>query len=141
MFTTSESRRERRQYRNYYKKVSHQRSYIAQVGRWLGYSWEEMKKRWIYPGINDKSFGTCQVRYRSGRFWIDEIPFKWDTGKLLRELLRLQEAIQECPDVMYKQTAKRWLRRKIFAAKVLHYRGSVKVFIMRGLLMKKSNKK
>ena len=131
MFIKEQSRRDRRQYRNFYKKISHQRGYIAQTGRWLGYTFEKMKDHFIYPGLNDKSFSTCKVKYRSGRWWIDEIPYTWRTKDLVKELIRLRGIIDDCPDIAYRTEAKKWLRKKVFEARVLHYRTNVKISLLK----------
>lgn len=126
-----ERRRERRDYKNYYKKDTHQREYIAQVGKWLGYTFTQMKDHFIYPGINKDTFGTCRVNYRHRRWCIDEIPYSWDTRELLRELIRIEARIKSIPDAAYRGEAKMWFRGKIFKARVLYFKGMINDFIRR----------
>lgn len=126
MYIQAENRREKRRYTHYYKKTSHQRSYIAQVGKFLGYTWEQMRDHFIWPGVNKDTMGTCRVNYRNGRYWIDEITYSWDTGDLLREMIRIEKVIPTIQDAAYRQEAQKWIKGKVFKARVLHYKGKVK---------------
>jgi len=130
MYIQHENRRERRDYRNYYKKRTHQRQYISQIGRWLGYTFPQMKDHFIWPGANN-TFGTCRVAYRGGRWHIDDIQYAWDTGELVRELIRVEKMIKDIPDAAYRTEAKKWFRGKIFKAMVLHHKGKVKGFLLK----------
>ena len=122
MYIQHENRRARRDYRNYYKKATHQRQYIAQIGRWLGYSYEMMKSHFIYPGGDKKLWGTSKVVYHQGRYKIADIKYPWDTRELIRELIRVKATLGTIPDVAYRQEAKRWFRWMVFRAWVYHYR-------------------
>ena len=130
MYLQKETRREKREYQQYYRKASHQRTYIAQIGRWLGYTYSQMKDHFIWPGVNKDTFGTCQVKYRHGRWCIDEIPYSWDTGELIRELIRVEKMVDKCPDAAFRVEAKKWYRGKVHKARVIHYQGKITGFLL-----------
>ena len=134
MYLQEESRREKRDYNNYYKKASRQRPYIAMVGKWLGYTFEQMKDHFIYPGVNPNTMGTCRVVYRKKRWWIDEITYSWNTGDLVWEMKRIEKVIPSIQDEAYRQEALKWIKGKVFKVMVIHYKEKVIRFLLKATM-------
>lgn len=120
-----------RQLKRKMSNAKNQRDYLVKIGKGLGYTWAEMRERFIWP--EGKGFGTSQVEYNDvlKRYVVRRVEYQWNLDDLIAELEKIKKHIPEAEDKIWAMLAMRWTVARLKKARRMRMWNKVTYYLYR----------